>query len=195
VLVTTYRDFVLVSRTSEGKVVKLENYVLAKKESDFWNATAHPHKAATRHAGPLIEYLKRVMRHPAPLTEPKDVAWFLASYARDALGRIEHASLPALDALRGALEEALGLKFEGEKGERVMRCGGLGVLPSKVLLDGVCVAVEVGEGGWIEAPVLYEVECGSPARPLVPVCAPCQEGIICGTFAKTLRNVVLQGGL
>jgi hypothetical protein len=121
VLVTTYRDFVLVSQTPEGKVVKLENYILARKESDFWNATVHPHRAATRHAGPLIEYLKRVMLNPAPLTEPKDVAWFLASYARDALCRIEHASLPALDALRVALEEALGLKFEGEKGDHFFR--------------------------------------------------------------------------
>jgi hypothetical protein len=31
--------------------------------------------------------------------------------------RIEHADLPALAGLREALEHALGLKFEGEKGE------------------------------------------------------------------------------
>lgn len=121
VLVTTYRDFVLVSQTADGKVDKLENYVLARKETDFWKATVHPQKTAAKHGAPLIEYLKRVMLHPAPLAEPKDVAWFLASYARDALGRIEHASLPALDALRVALEEALGLRFEGEKGDHFFR--------------------------------------------------------------------------
>jgi len=121
VLVATYRDFVLVSQTADGKVDKLENYVLAKKEADFWKATTQPQKTAAKHGAPLIEYLKRVMLHPAPLAEPKDVAWFLASYARDALGRIEHASLPALDALRIALEEALGLKFEGEKGDHFFR--------------------------------------------------------------------------
>ncbi|MDI6784949.1 MAG: N-6 DNA methylase, partial [bacterium] len=38
------------------------------------------------------------------------------SYARDAKARIELAELPALSSIRSALEEALGLKFEGDKG-------------------------------------------------------------------------------
>jgi N-6 DNA Methylase len=49
------------------------------------------------------------------------VAWFLASYARDAKARLEEADLPGLAAVRGALEEALGLRFEGEKGEHFFR--------------------------------------------------------------------------
>jgi hypothetical protein len=66
------------------------------------------------------------MLQTAPLAAPKDVAWFLASYARDAKARIEGVALPALDTLRAALEEALGLKFEGtkadpEKGEHFFR--------------------------------------------------------------------------
>ena len=61
------------------------------------------------------------MRHAAPLATPEDVAWFLASYARDARARIELAELPALATVRTALEEALGLKFEGEKGEHFFR--------------------------------------------------------------------------
>jgi hypothetical protein len=95
VLVTSYCDVVLVARSSEGKAVIGENYRLAKKESDFWNATARPRETAKRHEAQFVEYLKRVMLHPAPLAEPKDVAWFLASYARDALGRIEHACVSA----------------------------------------------------------------------------------------------------
>lgn len=35
--------------------------------------------------------------------------------------RIENSDLPALAAVRGALEEAIGLKFEGEKGEHFFR--------------------------------------------------------------------------
>jgi hypothetical protein len=35
--------------------------------------------------------------------------------------RIEDSDLPALAAVRGALEEALGLKFEGDKGEHFFR--------------------------------------------------------------------------
>ncbi len=41
------------------------------------------------------------MLHAAPLTAPKDVAWFLASYARDAKARLEGKDLPALDTACG----------------------------------------------------------------------------------------------
>jgi hypothetical protein len=56
-----------------------------------------------------------VMLHAAPLSRPEDVARFLASYARDAKVLVERgADLPALRSLRAALEEALGMRFEGE---------------------------------------------------------------------------------
>jgi hypothetical protein len=61
------------------------------------------------------------MRHAAQLATPGDVAWFLASYARDARARIEGVELAALATVRTALEEALGLKFEGKKGEHFFR--------------------------------------------------------------------------
>ena len=68
------------------------------------------------------EYLLRVLLQKAPLTMPKEVAWFLASYARDAQARIERKfSLPGLASLRSALEQALGLKFVGSKGEHFFR--------------------------------------------------------------------------
>jgi hypothetical protein len=63
------------------------------------------------------EYLKRVMLRSVDLTAPKDVAWYLASYARDARLRIQHRPFAEFAAVRDALEEALGLKFEGKKGE------------------------------------------------------------------------------
>ena len=59
------------------------------------------------------------MSHRAALTEPKDLAWLLASYARDGLARVEAAGdAPQLKAVRSALEEALGVRFEGQRGER-----------------------------------------------------------------------------
>ena len=68
------------------------------------------------------EYLTRVLLQAAPLTAPKEVAWFLASYARDAKARIEgQGDLPGLATLRTALEEALGLKFTGKDGEHFFR--------------------------------------------------------------------------
>lgn len=121
VLVTNYRDFVLVGRDADGRPTKLETYRLAESESAFWEAAQHPHRFAEVHGERFSEYLKRVMLHAAPLASPADVAWFLASYARDAKARIEHAELPALATVRAALEEALGLKFEGEKGDHFFR--------------------------------------------------------------------------
>ena len=45
----------------------------------------------------------------------------LASYAHDARLRIQNTELPALQSLRDALEQALGLHFEGERGEHFFR--------------------------------------------------------------------------
>lgn len=121
VLVTNYRDFLLVGRDAEGRQVKLEPFRLAATEAEFWRAAANPGKMADEHGERLVEYLKRVMLHSVDLTAPEDVAWYLASYARDARLRIEHEPLAALVAVRDALEEALGLKFEGKKGEHFFR--------------------------------------------------------------------------
>ena len=121
VLVTNLRDFVLVGVDHEGKVTNRESFSLAQKEKEFWLMASHHSATAQQQGARFIEYLKRVMLHAAPLALPKDVAWFLASYARDAKMRIEDSDLPALAAVRAALEEALGLKFEGEKGEHFFR--------------------------------------------------------------------------
>jgi hypothetical protein len=127
VLVTNYRDFILVGKDPDGARAKLEEYRLAPGEAAFWTAAAHSHKTAEEHGERFVEYLKRVMLHAAPIAAPKDVAWFLASYARDARARIEikaratGGELPALANVRDALEQALGIKFEGDKGEHFFR--------------------------------------------------------------------------
>jgi N-6 DNA methylase len=119
VLVTNYRDFALVGPDESNNPVTLEAYSLTQTETEFW--TTGTHKIAETHNVRFNEYLKRVMLHAAPLVSPEDVAWFLASYARDAKARIEGVELPALNTVRAALEEALGLKFEGEEGEHFFR--------------------------------------------------------------------------
>jgi len=126
VLVTNLRDFLLVGQDADGNPVKLEAYRLAESEKEFWQAAAHPLRMAKVHGERFLEFLQRIMLHAAPLAAPKDVAWFLASYARDAKARVAGVDLPALNQLRTDLEEALGLKFEGtkkdpEKGERFFR--------------------------------------------------------------------------
>src|SRR5208283_5088628 len=121
VLVTNCRDFVLVGPDAEGRPAKLESFRLADSEKAFWGAAAHPRALAEKVGTRFEEYLLRVMRHAAQLAAPEDVAWFLASYARDARARIEGVELAALATVRTALEEALGLKFEGKKGEHFFR--------------------------------------------------------------------------
>ncbi|MDQ6833342.1 MAG: N-6 DNA methylase, partial [Chloroflexota bacterium] len=121
VLVTNLRDFVLIGRGADGAAVPLESYRLAVGEAAFWAAATEPHALAEEHGEQFVEYLKRVMLHAAPLASPQDVAWFLASYARDARARVERSALPALASVRTALEEALGLRFEGTKGEHFFR--------------------------------------------------------------------------
>jgi hypothetical protein len=122
VLVTNYRSFLLLKRGDNGNPIRLESFQLAPDEKTFWQTAAQPRKAATDLGERFAEYLKRVLLHATPLNNPRDVAFFLASYARDARARVEAAgNLPALAAVRGALEEALGMKFEAEKGEHFFR--------------------------------------------------------------------------
>jgi hypothetical protein len=121
VLVTNLRQFVLVGHSLEGTPAILEEYSFAATSAAFWNMAAHPRRTREAHGLRFGEYLKRVMLHAAPLAAPEDVAFFLASYARDALARIQSGELEALSTVRAALEEALGLKFQGEKGEHFFR--------------------------------------------------------------------------
>ena len=87
----------------------------------FERRLATPPRLRPRAVGAgLGEYLCRALSHRAALAEPKDLAWLLASYARDGLARVETAGdvAPSLAAVRSALEEALGVRFEGERGAR-----------------------------------------------------------------------------
>lgn len=111
VLVTNYRDFVLVAQDEHGTAVVRETFRLAESEKAFWEAAAHPTETVARLGERFVEYLQRTLLHEAPLSDPKDVAWYLASYARDVRARLEAAKLPALDAVRTPFQEALGLKF------------------------------------------------------------------------------------
>ena len=122
VLVTNAHDFVLVGEDANGRPATLETLRLAGSEDEFLRRLERP-RAFARDAGARLgEYLARVLSHRAALTEPRDLAWLLASYARDGLARVETAGdASQLATVRSALEEALGIRFEGERGRRFFR--------------------------------------------------------------------------
>ncbi len=122
VLVTNYRDFVLLGRDRDDRPERREIFSFGCQDAAAFFALAQKPPRAEGLRKRFAEFLERVLLHQAPLARPEDVAFFLASYARDALARVdEHATLRAFSELRGALQEALGLRFEGPKGEHLFR--------------------------------------------------------------------------
>ena len=122
VLVTNTHDFVLVGEDAAGQPAKLETFRLAASAEEFAQRLESPHAFAGEVGAGLGEYLCRALSHRARLSEPRDLAWLLASHARDALARVEaKGDASSLAAVRAALEEALGVRFEGERGARFFR--------------------------------------------------------------------------
>ncbi len=123
VLVTSFREFLIAGRDRFGRRQDLERFSLAASEAEFWALAARPDRLSAELETRFAEFLTRALLHNAPLTQPRDVAWFLASYARDSLARLEgtDAALANLDIVRSTLEEALGVTFEGPKGEHFFR--------------------------------------------------------------------------
>lgn len=123
VLLTNLREWLLLGER-DGKRVALERYTLADNEADFWAFAAHPQAAEKIHGQAFADFLARVLRHNAPLSDPKDLAWLLASYAREARHRVEHAPAHAvgqMTALKASLENALGVNFREEQGDHFFR--------------------------------------------------------------------------
>lgn len=123
VLVTNLRDWLLIGERGSQRVT-LERFTLALDEASFWELTAHPAKAQTQQGQPFEDFLTRVLLHNAPLADPKDLAALLASYAREARHRVEHASATAakqLDALQKSLESSLGVTFSASEGGHFFR--------------------------------------------------------------------------
>ena len=122
VLVTNLRAFQLVGPDVNGTATRLEAFAVAETATDFWSLIQTPEKSAKAIGLAFVEYLRRALAQNVALVQPKDVAWFLASYARDALARVDAAGdLPALKTVRTALEDALGITFDEEKGDHFFR--------------------------------------------------------------------------
>lgn len=123
VLVTNLRDWMLIGERG-GQRVTLERFTLAADEASFWALAAHPAKAQATLGEAFEDFLARVLQHNAPLADPKDLAALLASYAREARHRVEHASDTAakqLQSLQKSLEYSLGVTFNASEGGHFFR--------------------------------------------------------------------------
>ena len=122
VLVTNLRQFALIGEDGDGAKSVLERYSLAADIEEFEEQLRHPQAAANRHGVRLGEYLARVMQHTAPIRNPRDLARLLALCARDALERVNAASdEKSLSQVRRALDQALGMRFDDQRGAQLFR--------------------------------------------------------------------------
>ncbi len=122
VLVTNTRDFVLLGEDAAGLPTQLESLRLADTQQDFELMIQHPKGFANRIGLVLGEFISRCLSFRKTITEPSELAWLLASYARDALARVENSDDGAhLTGIRSALEQSLGVRFEGDDGPAFFR--------------------------------------------------------------------------
>lgn len=117
-LITNYHQFQLVE-LRHGVPSVMESYDLTRAADDLWNLPVT--ELARRHAETLPDFLARVLTRKVPLEKPKDVAELLASYAREARERAAEHPIVAFEGVKSALQESLGITFEGERGEHFFR--------------------------------------------------------------------------
>jgi hypothetical protein len=117
-LITNYHQFQLVE-LRHGQPSIMESYDLTLTAGDLWHLPIT--QFAKRHAETFPDFLARVLTRKVPLEKPKDVAELLASYAREARERAAEHAIVAFDGVKSALQESLGITFEGEKGEHFFR--------------------------------------------------------------------------
>ena len=122
VLVTNLRDFLLQEAGENGERQTLESFTLADSEEEFDIVIRRRDVDTRKVRAGLGEFLFRALSHHAALAEPRFLAVQLASYARDALARVEAAATsPRLGTLRAEIEKALRSQFRDEDGDRLFR--------------------------------------------------------------------------
>ena len=122
VLVTNLREFLLQEAGENGERQTLESFTLAESEEEFDIVIRRRDVDTRKVRAGLGEFLFRALSHHAALAEPRFLAVQLASYARDALARVEAAAAsPRLGTLRAEIEKALRSQFRDEDGDQLFR--------------------------------------------------------------------------
>ena len=121
VIVTTLRDWALVgAHKTTGKAVCLRSFTLAASEPQLWVFAATGAVDSVK-ATEFADFLRDALTKDAPLANPRDLAWVLASYAKEASRRLDSNASNELDPLRETLRDALGLSFDDKRGEQFFR--------------------------------------------------------------------------
>jgi hypothetical protein len=119
VLVTNYRDFLLVAKNGRGRLRVESRYSVADSEQAFWSEPAR--RIANAHGERFFDFVADVLTRAAPILRASDLADSLARYAREALFRIQAHDVEVLAPLRAAMTQALGLHFREQEGEDFFR--------------------------------------------------------------------------
>jgi len=119
VLITNYRDFLLVARSNGNGVSPRGRCTLAADSEALWRSKSAG--LAKLMGDELVDFLIGVMKRGAPIARPRDLADDLARHAREAKRRLERHDMAALEPLQNAMEQALGLHFTGHEGEAFFR--------------------------------------------------------------------------
>ena len=119
VLVTNYRDFVLVVTDERGAPKVEHRFSLAPTEDEFWRMDVRKMVQESEEA--ISDFLVGAMTRSAPIRRPVDLADDLARHAREARRRLDRHDMSALAPLQTAMEETLGLHFSGDDGLHFFR--------------------------------------------------------------------------
>lgn len=121
VLITNIREFALLTADPNGRPVVKDSVSLAATAEAFWATASGKASIDADSAVEFVSFLQRSLASRAPVTTPEHLAWFLASYARLALGRVQQQGLSELAPLKSDLQKALGVTYTGDRAERFFR--------------------------------------------------------------------------
>jgi hypothetical protein len=119
VLVTNYRDFLMVVKGANGKPIVEGRCTIAADAEALWRSK--PASLAKLKGEELVDFLIGAMKRSSPIIRPRDLADDLARHAREAKRRLERHPAEALEPLQRAMEEALGLHFTTAEGLNFFR--------------------------------------------------------------------------
>lgn len=85
VILTNYREFQLYRSNSVGCHELLESVSIADTEKEFWDKARHSRKTSKQTGTKLYEFIRRTLNYSASTSDPRSIAWFLASYAKETL--------------------------------------------------------------------------------------------------------------